>query len=265
MKKFLMLLTATLLLGCEILEDRTDVLVQVGTSRLTLHSVREKIPSWDSLTAEQQANYLKSWVDEELLYQAALQKNIDKEKDVAEAIQQAGRKIVIERLVSDLTDTMQVREKEIRDFYLEHPEQFLNGVHRYSVAIISYPSWKLGDSYFRGKKNVTFDKLPVADYRVKKIENFEMVTESPDSCLVPDLRDLKEGVLTGFKVCNGALKSILVYDHQDSADVRPFEEVEENVIALLYLKKKKELMETFRSEQKKKIAVFSDWKSSNSP
>ena len=265
MKKWLLVFCTLFFLGCDFLEEKGSMLVQVGESRLTLHSVREKVPNWDSLSVEQQSNFLKAWVDEELLYQAALQMKFHKRTDVAETIKHARRKIMIDYLVSDLTDSLIVSEKEAKDFYEEYPEKFLYGKHRFSIAILSYPNWKLGDLYFRGKKNTRFDRAPSADYRVRKIESFEMVTESPDSCLVEDLRSLQLGVLTNFKVCGNALKSVVLYAKEDSAATRPFENVKEEAAVLLRLEKRKQLMEKFRAEQKKKIAVFADWNPSATP
>lgn len=259
MKKIFLIISFYILLGCEFLEERENMLVQVGESRLTLSKIQEKIPGWDTLSIAQQSDFLKSWVDEELLYQAALQKKIDKKKNLAEKIERARRKIIIDYLVDELTDSITISEKEIEEYYTANPEKFLNGKHRYSVAIISYPSWKLGDLYFRGKKNTPFDKAPTSDYRVKEIENFEMITETPDSCLAKDLRDLPLGTLTGFKVCSKALKSIVVYDYQDSAAVKPLENVLDEAKVLLRFEKRKKIMQDFRAEQKKKIAVFADW------
>jgi hypothetical protein len=265
MKKLLFLVLISFFLGCDFLEEKGSVLVQVGESCLTLQKIQGKVPGWDSLSVEQQSEFLKTWVDEELLYQAALQQKLDKRQDVASTIERAKRKIVIDYLVNELTDSITLSEKEVEKFYEENTDKFLYGKHLYSLAILSYPSWNLGDLYFRGKKNTRFDRAPSADYRVRKIESFEMVTESPDSCLVEDLRSLQLGVLTNFKVCGNALKSVVLYAKEDSAATRPFENVKEEAAVLLRLEKRKQLMEKFRAEQKKKIAVFADWNPSATP
>lgn len=263
MKKLLFLVFISFFLGCDFLEEKGSVLVQVGESRLTLQKIQGKVPGWDSLSVEQQSEFLKTWVDEELLYQAALQQKLDKRQDVASTIERAKRKIVIDYLVNELTDSITLSEKEVEQFYEENTDKFLYGKHLYSLAILSYPSWNLGDLYFRGKKDVVFETVPSSDYRVKKIENFENVEESPDTCLVKDLRTLKVGTLSGFKVCGNALKSMVVYHHQDSANVKPYSEVSKEAAVLLRLEKRKELMKKFRAEQKKKIAVFADWNPSS--
>lgn len=254
------------LTGCDYIAERVaehgPAVVQVGKSRLTLADLREMIPSWDSLSTDEQAKQLKAWVDEELLYQAALDSKIDDNPDVAKAVENAKRKIITTAYLSAVNDSIKVSKEEVHAYYESHQQDFLRGRYRWTGVIVSYPKWDIGYEYFKAKKNERFTDAPKMDYRIKSIEPFENVLETPDSCLAADLRKVETGVLEGFKVCGRSLKSLIVLSFEDSAAVKPFDEVADEAMILTRLEKRKARMEDLRLELKKKTPVFADWKPS---
>ncbi len=242
------------LVSCEKSSDA--VVLQVGESRLTRSELLKEIPEWDSLPNEAQMQYLTKYVEEELLYLAALEQKIDLQESVARKMEQVKRKILVSELLENLTDTLSVSSDEVKNFYTANPSLFINGRYLWSVAILSYPNWKAGDSYFRSKKKESFFKVPAADYRLKKVTVLDSLTESPDSCLVPDLRAAEVGKLTGFKVCNRELRSFVVLSMEDSAAVRPFESVKDDAAILVFNEKRKKIIEDYNKNLKQKVPVF---------
>lgn len=270
MKKFAVLaLFACLscsLTACDYIAERVadhgPAVVQVGESRLTHADLREMEPGWDSLSVDDQAKFLKSWVDEELLYQAAIASGVANDPVTARAVENAKRKIITTAYLSSINDSIRVSKEEIHAYYEQHPDQFIYGHHRWSGVILSYPKWDLGYEFFKAKKNEHFATAPKLDYRIKSIDAFENVLESPDSCLASDLRTVEMGALVGFKVCGRALKSMIVLAHEDSAAVRPFDDVAEEASIYARLEKRKARMDALRLDLKKKTPVFADWKPS---
>lgn len=254
------------LTGCDYIAERVaehgPAVVQVGKARLTLADLREMEPGWDTLAADDQAKFLKAWVDEELLYQAALESRIHENRDVSKAVESAKRKIITSAYLSAINDSIKVSKEEVHSYYETHREQFLRGRYTWTGVIISYPKWDVGYEFFKAKKNEHFTEAPKMDYRLKEIVPFENVLETPDSCLAEDLRVVETGALTGFKVCGRALKSLIVLSFEDSAAVKPYDEVAEEALIYARLEKRKARMEDLRLELKKKTPVFADWKPS---
>lgn len=266
MKKVLLFLLAISLVACDYIAERVaehgPAVVQVGKSRLTLADLHEIKPGWDTLAADEQAEFLKKWVDEELLYQAAVEAKIDVDPDIARAVEDAKRKIVTTAYLSAVNDSIRVSKEEAHTYYEQHPEQFLFGKYTWSGVVLAYPKWDVGYEFYKAKRNDRFSDAPKLDYRLKSVEPFENVSESPDTCLAPDLRNVEVGMLTSFKVCNRALRSIIVLSYQDSAAVKPFDEVSDEAFTYVRLEKRKARMEELRLELKKKNPVFADWKPS---
>lgn len=265
MKKIgFLLLFALGLFGCDWqdkLFDRSPAVVQVGKSRLTERRLIQMVPDWKTLSAEEQSEFLAHWLEEEMLYLSALDLKIDQRDDIALAIEGAKKKIVVSALITSLMDTVSISKKEVKAYYKEHPEEFLYGQYLWSGVEVVYPEWKLGDQFYKAGKTKVFDLPPkMPDYRIKAIEPFDSLTVSPDSCLVPDLREVEVGKLTGFKYCNRGLRSLIVLSMQDSSSVRPFEEVENDAALKVLLQKRREMLRQFKEGQKRKIPVFSDWK-----
>jgi ferredoxin len=167
------------------------------------------------------------------------------------------RKIVVDHFLQSFADTMVIGDAEKIDYYRAHPEMFLRGKTSISGAILFFRDWQSGDQYYRGHKNIKFDSLPGQHYLLKKMEPFEMVTESPDTCFVQNVNDVEVGVLSKMKYCGGALKMLVVTLKQDSADVLPYEEVAEDVAMQAWLEHRTSVMERLKKEWKMERPIFS--------
>jgi len=259
MKFFVLLLSFFALWGCDFSWFTKDpVVVTVGDVKLKESDLRGKVDGWDTLSNREKIAWVEAWINEEVLYQEALNQGIHKEKDIKERLYLIERKIVVEAFISKMTDSLSIDIKEAKRFYDTHPELFIYDKWLWSGFMLSYTDWKWASSYYKAKKESVFDSLVHEDFRLKKIISFDSVLETPDSCLSTDLRELSLGLLTAPKVCNGFLKSIVITNRQDSGAVIPFEQVKDQAHALAQINKQKETLAVLKTELKKKRPIFSN-------
>ena len=110
-------------------KDAGKVIAKVSNRTITLASFKSRI---DRLPAYYQRiikNNLKRYLDETimemLLYEEALRKRLDKDKEVKEILSEARKKILISKLVaSEVDEKAKVSEEEIRKYYDEHKNDF---------------------------------------------------------------------------------------------------------------------------------------------
>ncbi len=259
MKLLVLFFTVFALFGCDFSWFTKDpVVVTVGDVKLKESDLRGKVDGWDTLSNREKIAWVEAWINEEVLYQEALNQGIHKEKDIKERLYLIERKIVVEALISKLRDSSTMDVNEAKRYYEAHQESFVYDKWLWSGFILSYTDWKLASNYFKGKKETVFDKIPNEDYRLKKRIAFDSVPETPDSCLAADLRELPLRVLSSPILCDGALKSIVITSRQDSGAVIPFEQIKDQALILAQLKKQRDALDSIIIELKKKRPIFSN-------
>lgn len=258
--KFLVLFLSILTLsGCDLpWVDKDPVIVTVGDVKLKTSDLRAKVAGWDTLSNREQIAWVESWIEEEVLYQEALNHGIHREKRIREILYLTERKIVVESFIAKMTDTLSIDPRGARLFYDEHPELFLYNKWLWSGFVVSYTDWKWASNYHKSKGEKVFSSLPDADFRLKKREAFDSLVETPDSCLTEDLRELPLGTLSIPKLCDGLFKSIVITHRQDSASVVPFEQVKDQAEDFAQLQKKRDLLTSLKTDLKKKRPIFSN-------
>ena len=235
-KRLLCAVLVVFLAACDVPFTKEDpVVVSVGSSKLHLSEIQKQVPEWDSWDDQQRLKFLENWIEEETLYQEAVENGTDKDPVLVRQIEQTVRKIV----------------------YHAHPEMFLRGKTSISGAFLFFRDWQSADQYYRAHKNLQYDSLPELHYLVKKIEPFEMATESPDTCMIADVDSVPVGVLSKMKVCGGALKMFVVTSKLDSADALPYEEVAEDVATQAWLVHRSKVMDRLKKEWKMERPIFS--------
>lgn len=234
-----------------------QVVVSVGEKKLYESDVRRMIPEWDSLNDRAKLAFLERWIDEETIYQEAVQNGILDDTLLQRQIEQTVRKMIVDHFLQGFADTMMVGDAERLDYYKNHPENYLRGKTLVSGALIYFKDWQAADLYYKGHKNTVYDSMPNPHYLVKKIETFDSVTVSPDSCMIPSITEATLGKLSVMKVCGGALKMAVVVSRLDSADVLPFAEVAEDVAASAWVEHQKVVMDRLKKQWKNTRPIFS--------
>lgn len=234
-----------------------SVVVSVGESKLLDSDVRRMVPEWDSWDNRQKLSFLEHWINEETIYQEAVANNVLEDSLLQFQIEKTVRKIVVDHFLQSFADTMMVGDAERLDYYTNHQDSFLRGKTTISGFLIFFKDWQSADTYYKGHKNLVYDSVPGPHYLVKKIERFDSVAVTPDSCTIPSLSEATIGKLTPMKYCGGSLKMAVVLSRLDSADVLPYAEVAEDVADRAWVEHQKVVMDRLKKEWKKARPIFS--------
>jgi peptidyl-prolyl cis-trans isomerase C len=105
------------------------VLAKVSNRTITAASLRSRIENLPVYYQKIIRNNLKRYLDETimemLLYEEALRKRLDKDREAASIMEEARKKILISKLVSDEVDSKaSVSEDESRKYYEDHNSEF---------------------------------------------------------------------------------------------------------------------------------------------
>lgn len=128
MKYCIFLFALLFLFNCAAQEK--DVIVTVDGSKLTLREFEQYVPGLDyEQIGEDRINaFLDDWVQQEILYLQAKKMEIEKEDSVRFVLDQYTKNFLAMELVRRQFGTTTVTEKEIRDYFEQHKDEFLYAV-----------------------------------------------------------------------------------------------------------------------------------------
>ncbi|PWJ67608.1 hypothetical protein SAMN05720473_101484 [Fibrobacter sp. UWB15] len=244
--------------GCNSPFSEDDpVVVSVGESKLRQSAVYRLVPEWDYLSDREKLTFLEHWIDEETIYQEALAKGFWKDPALQEQIKRTERKLTVDYYLQTFADTMMLGDTEKLDYYHAHPEFFVRGRNLLTGSILYFKDWQMAEMYYKGHRKLTYETYAANSWMVKRIENFDTVAVSPDSCILPSFTDVEFGKLSQVKLCGGQLKAVVVLSRLDSADVLPYAEVAEDVAARAWVEHQKTVLSRLKKEWKKARPIFS--------
>jgi len=110
-------------------EDKGVVLASIGDSTITLSDFNDRIANlpdrYRDVVKKRKDEFLQELVNDTLLYQEALRKNLHKDGEVQEMIEEAKRKIIVTRLLKDeVDDRIEITDEEVREFYDKNSERY---------------------------------------------------------------------------------------------------------------------------------------------
>jgi peptidyl-prolyl cis-trans isomerase C len=107
-----------------------NVVARVGKSTLTLEELKENIPDAysEQITRDQNINYVKQWIDRELLFQEAVNQKIDKDPIIKERLDKMKEDLLSAELLHRYS--MQIQPDSINDsivylYYKKNQNQFV--------------------------------------------------------------------------------------------------------------------------------------------
>jgi len=112
-----------------------EVIAQIGDTKITLsylnHLINKEQSSLPpeyrktSFEKEDKLEFLKRYLMVELLYNSALRKGLDKDKEIIEAVFQAKKNYMANRLVrEELQDKIKITQEEMKLYYEAHKDKF---------------------------------------------------------------------------------------------------------------------------------------------
>lgn len=116
--------------------EKESVLAKINNEQITLSDFNEKIKDYPALSHaggnidyQTKKGFLDNLIVRELLYQEALKKGIEKDKETASFIEEMKKRIVVERFFKkEVDEKAKVSDEELQKFYNEHPDEAKNTV-----------------------------------------------------------------------------------------------------------------------------------------
>lgn len=255
---FLFAMTLAVLTACEFPFGKDDpVVISVGDTKLRNSDIHRLYPNWDSMDEVVKLSFVERWINEESIYQEAVKQGVLDDTLLQAQMQIAARKIVVDYFIQSFIDTMMVSDAEKLEFYRNHQELYVRGRNMASGAILHFREWPNAESYYSANKSKTFASVPAESNLIKRIERFDSVSVSPDSCILPSLNEIALGKITPIKACGGVLKVAVVTSRLDSADVIPYAEVVADVGEKAWVEHQRVVMDRLKNQWKNSKLIFS--------
>jgi len=118
------------------------IVAKVGNSYLTLAELKESIPPEysDVITRDQNVQYVRQWINTELLYQEALRQGINEEPVIKARLERMRKDLLSTELMGRNTakSGIEIGEQAVREYYESNREQFIrdNSVVRYEDIVV---------------------------------------------------------------------------------------------------------------------------------
>ncbi len=139
------------------------VYVTVNGEHLTESRLRSIVPGrfYDRLTSEHKTNIIDEWIQNELLYQEAINAGIDRDPSIVRLLNQLKQQLLSNELLERrLSDIQKPTESVIRQYYRENEEVFRLQSNEYNVRYALFDNKTDANSFHRKvKRNESFSDL----------------------------------------------------------------------------------------------------------
>ncbi|HVP35646.1 MAG TPA: peptidyl-prolyl cis-trans isomerase [Terriglobales bacterium] len=216
----------------------------------------------DSIPAGAKTEYLNRWIDNQLLYEEAKKRGLDKLPEVQIRAKQAAKDVIVLSLLNDqIAKNIQVSDDEARRFYDQNKDFFKRDQEEIRASHILFSSQAQADS---------------ASARLKKGENFEVLARklsldsltrnsggdigyfslsNTDSTVAKVASGLKIGMVSSpFKTVMG-YHILKVTDRKPKGSIREFDEVKPLLVNQLLQNKRNQAISSLVEELQKKAKI----------
>ena len=239
------------------------MIARVGKAVLTVEDFNNSIPPEysDQLTLEQNINYVKQWIDTELLFQEAMRKKIDREPQIRNRLEKMKKDLLAAEMMSrnsSVEKASPIDEKAIHAYFELNKDNFIreHDVAKYLEIVVtdSRTAWYIS-------KNATTDNFLTlaAEYSQQPYPESINVPYIALDDVQPEIRQAI--IATSVDATSTPVKSDLGYhiirviDKLDKGGICKEDEVWEDIVNQLTANFQKEKVEQLISDLRLKTNV----------
>ena len=176
---FVLICTVLLLAGCESKlpapkKSTSSVIARVGNAVLTVDDLSASIPAEysDIITYEQNAHYVRQWISTELLYQEALRRKVDKEREIKGRLEKMKKDLLSAEIINrnSFNSESVVSDHAVREYYENNKSQFIreHDMVRYQEIVVQDIglAWEIRNTVTHEKFNdvlAAHSKIPLTN------------------------------------------------------------------------------------------------------
>jgi peptidyl-prolyl cis-trans isomerase C len=244
-------------------KSQSPVVARVGQSILTIDNLYKSIPAEysDFVTREQMINYVKQWIDNEILFQEALHQKLDKEDEIKERLRRMKQDLLCAEIINrnaGSPQNIQIEDEMIQRYYDENKKKFVRtkDAVRYIQIVVDdgASAWTV-----RGKVTADnflncasqYSKIPCPDPRTVPYASLEEIPPA----ISKEITALRVGGISNPIKTELGYHIIRVLDKQAKGSIRQLDEVREDIINILSTKTQNAAIERMLSGLRSKMVV----------
>lgn len=259
----------SLIFGCAKTPSQDDkVVVKVSNGVITLKEFNARIAKlpeyYKKIVENNKKRYLEEMIAEKLFYEEALRRGLNNDKEVAEILSEAKKKIIITKLIkTDIDDKVKVSDAEIRAFYEDNKDK-LRTPEMWRASHILVPTEEEARAILQElNSGASFEKIAKERSKDATASRGGDIGFFRAGQLVPDFEKaavkLNVGQLSGIVQTKFGYHIIKLTDRKE-AGVQPYEKAKPLIEDELRKKKKAEMFNDLMMSLKKKYGVSIDEK-----
>jgi parvulin-like peptidyl-prolyl isomerase len=259
---FISVIIATFLFQCSQTQN-SPIIAKVGNEKLTVEDLKRNIPAEyrDQISKDQNINYVKQWMNTELLYQEAIRKKIENDPEIKNRLKKMQKDLfaaeIINRLSIENQDSI-VSSAAVNDYYNKHQKEFVRDNDKIKYLEIVVDDQKTAWYINRTLTNQNFEEL---SSQYSKIPSNGSLNASfvPTSEIPEEIRTVINNYSTDVNTV--PIKTDLGYhvirilERLNKDDFCTEEEVRDEIINILTNKTQKQRIEKLLSDLRLKTDV----------
>jgi parvulin-like peptidyl-prolyl isomerase len=258
----LLILLSLALGGCKKAAVKETVLAQVGNSTLTLEELRQSFPAdfEQLIRREQYLDFIKRWMDDEVVYQQALKAKLENDPEVRRKEEKLRRKLLIEEYLAkeNASEVFEPDEMSMNQYYEMHKEDFRRKVPEVKFMHIRVQTGKQAADLRAKANRGDFLSVAAAGSLDPVPESYASIaykkqTEFPP-CLSQDIASAGIGSVTLPIACPDGFYLVKVLERQDAGSLIPFAEAKEEISGILVMDRKDKMLENRIAKYKEGIS-----------
>lgn len=235
-------------------EEEGKIVARVGKTTLTVEELLSQIPPQLLVNASPEArrSLLDTWVSNELIYQDALRKEVDKKPEVAQQLEFTKKQIVIQAAMQDLIISARfIPESEARAYFREHEEEYNTTIE---VSHISLNSMGEGMDILEklkgGKNFASLARKYSTDSATAKKDGYFGSFRKGDLIRLPVFEEYafsleKPGDITSVVQTEFGFDIIRLISHKKSREKIEYEDIAESIMQFLSQEKLEKISSAF--------------------
>lgn len=234
-------------------DSESPIIARVGRSILTLDNLRQRIPPEYSktITREQRINYVKQWIDNELLYYEATRRKIHKEPVIRSRVARMKKDLLTAELISrtvSASNSFSATEEAVRAYYEQHKDFYIrdSDVVKYLDIVVDNlkTAWVVRNMVTPDNfadLALRYSRSPVQD---SSSASFVPLNRLPEAVASIIFRIRANGTTSPIQMPDG-YHIIRVLDKRNAGDTCLVEEVRDEIVSTLSARAQKRRVQDF--------------------